>query len=413
MSPPGRKPRLVVVSPTLDKHHGTERCVAEQVERLSEDYEIHLYSEVVVGVDLDNITWHRVYVAPGPHLFRYVWWFFASHWCRWRDRYFRGVIPDVIYSPGVNCVDANVISVHIVFAEFRKQVGETLDLRRNPWRTWLLLLHRRIYYRLCIFLERLVYRNPNVALAAISAKTARDVVQCCGRDGSVEIVYYGLESDKFSPERRRAMRQRSRAALGIPDEAFVVLLIGNDWKKKGLPCLLEAAAGLKCAQLRVLVVGQDALASYQEMIGRLGISDRVAFLPLRPDVEFYYAAADVYAGPSLEDAFALPPAEAMACGLPAITTRMAGASEIVTHGQDGLILEDPTDVRTLTEWLQRLATDADWRQCMGDAASRTAAKYTWEQNASRMREMIDGVITTRSKAAKDRSGSHQEEDARR
>jgi glycosyltransferase involved in cell wall biosynthesis len=392
MSPPRCRPRLAVVSPTLDKYHGTERCVAEQVERLSEDYEIHLYSEIVEGIDLRNIAWHRVYVAPGPHLFRYVWWFLANHLCRWRDRHFRGVIPDAVYSPGVNCLDADVISVHIVFAEFRRQVGETLDLRRNPWSAWLRLLHRRIYYRLCIFLERLVYRNPKVALAAISAKTARDLVHCCGRGDNVEIVYYGLESERFNPERRRAMRRPSRAALGISDEAFAVLLIGNDWKKKGLPCLLEAAARLNNAQLRVLVVGQDTLASYQEMIRRLGMTDRVVFLPLRSDVEFYYAAADVYAGPSLEDAFALPPAEAMACGLPAITTRMAGASEIVNHGQDGLILEDPTDARTLSEWLHRLATDADWRQRMGDAASRTAAKYTWEQNASQMREIIDRAM---------------------
>jgi glycosyltransferase involved in cell wall biosynthesis len=85
----------------------------------------------------------------------------------------------------------------------------------------------------------------------------------------------------------------------------------------------------------------------------------------------------------------------------------------VNHGQDGLILEDPTDARTLSEWLHRLATDADWRQRMGDAASRTAAKYTWEQNASRMREIIDRVITTHRKAAKDRSASHQEENALR
>jgi glycosyltransferase involved in cell wall biosynthesis len=101
----------------------------------------------------------------------------------------------------------------------------------------------------------------------------------------------------------------------------------------------------------------------------------------------------------------------MACGLPAITTRMAGASEIVTHGQDGLILEDPTDMQTLSEWLHRLSTDIEWRNRMGDAASRTAAKYTWEKNASQMREIIDRVISIRRKAAKDRTASHQEESA--
>jgi len=75
-------------------------------------------------------------------------------------------------------------------------------------------------------------------------------------------------------------------------------------------------------------------------------------LPPRPDVEFFYAAADAYVGPSLEDAFAQPPAEAMASGLPVITSRQNGGAEIISHGSDGLILEDPEDVRTLAEWIR-------------------------------------------------------------
>ncbi len=197
----------------------------------------------------------------------------------------------------------------------------------------------------------------------------------------------------------RRRRSSSRATLRIDDEEFVILLIGNDWKKKGLPCLLAAAARLADCRLQILVVGQDTLPPYQDMIHSLGLDGRVTFLPLRSDVEFYYAAADVYAGPSLEDAFALPPAEAMACGLPTITTRMAGASEIITRGEDGLILEDPTDAQTLSEWLQRLSKDPDWRNRMGEAASRTAAKYTWARNASEMRVVFDRAIAHNSQRA--------------
>ena len=399
MTVSARRPRLVVVSPFLDKRHGTERCVAEQIERLSGAYEIHVYSEYLEGIDLHNIHTHRVFVPPGPHLFRYVWWFVANHAYRWKDRHFRGVIPDIVYSPCVNCLDADVISVHIVFAEFRNQANEALKFGRNPWNTWPVLLHRRLYYRLCILLERHVYRNQKIVLIGVSAKTAGDITRCCGRSGSVGIVYYGLEPERFNPQRRQALRSSSRATLSIDDEEFVILLIGNDWKKKGLPCLLAAAARLADCRLHILVVGQDTLPPYQDMIHSLGLDGRVTFLPLRSDVEFYYAAADVYAGPSLEDAFALPPAEAMACGLPAITTRMAGASEIITQGEDGLILEDPTDAQTLSEWLQRLSKDPDWRNRMGEAASRTAAKYTWARNASEMRVVFDRAIAHNSKRA--------------
>src|ERR1022692_4121316 len=107
MPPHGPKPRLIVVSSFLDKRHGTERCVAEQLERLGDAYEIHLYSERVEGVDMSKIILHRVRIPPGPHLFRYVWWLLANHVCRWIDRHLRGLVPDVVYSPGVNCFDAD------------------------------------------------------------------------------------------------------------------------------------------------------------------------------------------------------------------------------------------------------------------------------------------------------------------
>ena len=123
MPTPVRRPRLVVLSPFLDKQHGTERCVAEQIEHLSSVYEIHLYSSRVEDVDLSGITWHRVSALPGPHLFGYIWWLCANRFQRWRDAKFRGIAPDIIYSPGVNCLDADVVSIHVLFSKVREQIA--------------------------------------------------------------------------------------------------------------------------------------------------------------------------------------------------------------------------------------------------------------------------------------------------
>ena len=133
MPTPVRRPRLVVLSPFLDKRHGTERCVTEQIERLAGVYEIHLYSSRVGDdVDLSGITWHRVPAIPGPHLFTYVWWLFANRIQRWRDAKFRGIAPDVIYSAGVNCLDADVVSVHVLFSKVREQMlKEQSALKQN------------------------------------------------------------------------------------------------------------------------------------------------------------------------------------------------------------------------------------------------------------------------------------------
>src|SRR5439155_10252103 len=109
-----------------------------------------------------------------------------------------------------------------------------------------------------------------------------------------------------------------RMVFGLPERLFALLLVGNDWKNKGLACILTAVARLGDPSLRVLVVGRDDARLFRGQIATLRLGSQVLFLPPRADIEIYYAAADCYVGPSLDDAFALPPAEAMACGLPVI-----------------------------------------------------------------------------------------------
>jgi glycosyltransferase involved in cell wall biosynthesis len=100
----------------------------------------------------------------------------------------------------------------------------------------------------------------------------------------------------------------------------------------------------------------------------------------------------MYAGPSLEDSFAIPPLEAMACGLPAIVSRQAGVSELVTHGVDGFVLEDPTDSRQLAELIQRIYKSADLQRQMGLSAEATARQYTWQRNAEEMGKIFEECL---------------------
>lgn len=391
MPTPVRRPRLVVLSPFLDKQHGTERCVAEQIERLAGVYEIHLYSSRVEDVDLSGITWHRVPALGGPHLFAYIWWLCANRFHRWRDAKFRGIAPDVVYSPGVNCLDADVVSVHVLFSKVREQIAQ----ERNRVTAWPLILHRRIYYRLIQSLENKVYGRDDIFLAAVSEKGAQDIRARFGPKKHLSVIYHGVDCEKFNSKRRLELRANARAELKLPDDSFAVLFIGNDWRNRGLPCLLKAVGMLQGQNAHVLVVGTDSSVAYQKNAEDLGLTSRVHFLPPRRDVEFYYAVADAYAGPSLEDTFSLPPAEAMACGLPVITSRATGVSEIIHHGEDGLVLEDPTDAKTLSEWLARLANDANWRNQIGTAAARTAAGYTWTQNSVQLQQVINSLLKSK------------------
>ncbi len=387
--------RVAVVSPFLDKQHGTERCVSEQVERLARDYEIHLYSTRVEGVNLQGIVWHRVPALPGPHLFAYVWWFAANHVQRWWDATFRGLKCRLIYSPGVNCLDADVISVHIIFSEFRRQMRDGLRFRRNTLTAWPRLAHRRTYYRLLCMLERWNYLRQGVSLLPVSRKVAHDLERHFGRNANISLLYHGWDPLRFGLERRRKQRTEARNQLGLSASDFVLLLIGNDWKSKGLPCLVDAARRLRPSDFRILVAGSDNRSSYVGMTGQAGLQDCVRFLPLREDVEFYYAAADAYVGPSLEDAFAMPALEAMACGLPVIVSRQAGVSEIITQNVDGLVLEDSRDSAALAAMIENLRRDPAFARSLGEKAAQTAKQFTWERNVKQLREVIDEVVRSR------------------
>ena len=273
----GTRPRIAVVSPFLDKRHGTERCVAEQVERLACDYEIHVYSNRVEDVDPASIVFHRVPSLPGPHLFAYGWWFFANHLWRWRHRRISGLRFDLTYTPGVNCLDADVISVHIVFSKFYPQVKAALDLRSNPASSRARLFHRKLYYRLIIKLEQIVYRRKKCKLIGVSRRTSEDLE----RFGRFEtpIIYHGLDVGKFDPGKREILRGESRKTLGLPDSAFCLLLVGNDWNNKGLVCLIEALGSIPVATLRLLIVGRDDPAPYLSLLKRHKVEQIVTFLP--------------------------------------------------------------------------------------------------------------------------------------
>jgi UDP-glucose:(heptosyl)LPS alpha-1,3-glucosyltransferase len=386
------KPVLAIVSPFIDKRHGTERRVAEWTSRLTGDFDVHVYSQRVEDLDLTRLTWHRIPRIPGPHLLNFLWWFAANHLWRWYDRRIRGIEHDLVFTAGTNCLNADAISIHIVFAEFTHHVRSEMSLKHNSILSWPRLIHRHIYYRLIMALERCLYTQPRAQLILIARKTAQDLNRFYGPHDNLPVVYMGIDHTTFNFRSRIARRGEVRKELGVADEQFVLLLVGNDWRKKGLHTLLGALPRLADCPVLLLVVGDDEKLPYQEQIQRFGLSDRVRFLPSRRDVAFYYAAADAYVGPSLEDTFAQPPAEAMACGLGVITSITNGAAEIITEGFDGLIVQDPNNAEELAAQIRRLCQDPSLLHRLGENAARTALRYTWDQNGEQMKDIFTGVL---------------------
>src|SRR5215467_10579090 len=256
--------RLAVVSPFVDRRHGTERSLAELLERLARDYhcEIHLYSQRVADLALGpspaqaqggrqgSIIWHRVPSVPGPHLIQFLFWLLSNMCCRLWDRWTRGLHVDLVLSPGINGLGTDAVMVHALFHRLRDLAREQTDSRDTSG--FLRRLHQRLYYGLLTWLERRVYSSPRVSLAAISRRTARLLDQYFHR-GEVPVILHGVDAAEFASARRLALRTEARARYKFLETDFVLLLIGNDWRNKGLSTVLHTMAAIREVPLHLLV----------------------------------------------------------------------------------------------------------------------------------------------------------------
>ena len=399
--------RLAVVSPFVDRRHGTERVLAEVLERLAGKYgcEIHLYAQRVEdlalaqsaassGEECGGIIWHKVPRLPGPHLLGFLWWYFANQALRWFHRGFRSLRYDLVFSPGINCPDADAIMVHALFHRLRDLARE--EQNESARSAFFRRLHRRAYYSLLTWLERRIYTSSKASLAAVSRRTAALLNHYFHRQ-DVRVIPNGVDAAQFSPARRLALRTGARSRLNFLESDFVLLLIGNDWHTKGLSTILAAMAASPGIPLCLLVAGQDATApSFHQAAESLGLSEKCRWQTASVEAIDLYATADLCVSPTREDSFGLPVAEAMACALPVITSVLAGVSQIITEGVDGFILNNPGDSAALAQLVRQLYQHPDLCRSVGENAARTAQSFTWERTASETWEFLKQASARKS-----------------
>jgi len=204
----------------------------------------------------------------------------------------------------------------------------------------------------------------------------------------------------FSPSAIAPLHDTARSRRRCSPEQTVLLLIGNDWRNKGLGTLLTAIANCRDLPLRLLVVGQDEQATFRAQAAAAGLLERVEFSAPVSDVRSLYAAADILVAPSLEDSFNLPVLEAMACGLPVIVSPQAGVSEWLTHGFNALVLKDPEKSGELAEAIRALADNSQLRKTLAENAVTTARKFSWDEHAAELRQLMEKAAAKKKAAGR-------------
>lgn len=241
------------------------------------------------------------------------------------------------------------------------------------------------------------FADAGQTVLAISQMCARDYQRLHGvSPGRIRLVYHGVDGTQFSPENCRQQRDSIRRQLNISPLETVFLFVGHDYRRKGLATAVRAVDRLAaegCA-VRLVVVGkkrhnQVLCRPRRAVMTMAGATD---------DPLPYYAAADAVVLPTFYDPFALVVLEAAACGLPIVTTRMAGASELLTDGRDGFVIADAADDAKLATRMRQLL-DPALRRWMGAAARKLALAHTADRSCDEIVSIYHEIAHNRRCAA--------------
>ncbi len=362
---------------------GAERYLVDLCSRMtSEDFEVHVYAEHW-DEEVEGIHLHRVKTIPFPKSARLLSFAIRATKAIERGKY------DVTLGVG-NTLKADVLQPHggVHWAWFWR----SLKAYDHPF-LWAVKFLGRVFSPKQWtqgYIENAPYKKRQFCkIVAISDMVKQDIMQWYGiPEDQIQVVFNGVDTERFHPRNRR-YREEIRARHGIRDE-FVILFVSNNFRMKGLGYLVKALAEIKKSNptpYKCLVLGRDKKASYVGLAQKLGIAEMIIFAGSTDEPEKYYGAADLLVHPTFYDACSLTVLEALASGVPVITTASNGAGGILTNSQGGAILFDPRESVLLGERIS-LFLDHGVRDSASVEARRIVEDYSVEKNWKEIREII-------------------------
>jgi UDP-glucose:(heptosyl)LPS alpha-1,3-glucosyltransferase len=211
----------------------------------------------------------------------------------------------------------------------------------------------------------------------------------------IVVIYNAVNTSQFHPGVKEEYGASIRNKYHIKQDDLVLLFISNNFKLKRLQTILNSLTLLNKREIKLLVVGNDSERPYKKWIAKKALDKQVLFLGPKKRVEKYYAASDIFVLPTLYDAFANVCLEAMACGLPVITTRNNGASELIDDKQHGYILETQ-EPGELAGKIRALEFRIE-RSRMGENAAKKAKGFTVERHMSQVLTLYERINCQKKK----------------
>jgi UDP-glucose:(heptosyl)LPS alpha-1,3-glucosyltransferase len=246
------------------------------------------------------------------------------------------------------------------------------------------------YHWLILLIERAILRgNRFKVIIAISNMVKRNIIQHYGvAQDKIEVIYNGVDLDRFHPENRGKYRGDIRERYGLTAKDFVILFVGSGFERKGVKYLLQAVEALP-EPVTVMIVGKGRMKE-----GSFQCRQNIVFCGPQKDIEHYYAAADIFVFPTMYEPFGNVHLEALASGLPVITTTNSGAAEIIAEGEQGFVIEGPEDVTALAEKVTYFLHHRGRLDSMSQNARKLAEEFSNERHIGKVLELYERVVSS-------------------
>jgi UDP-glucose:(heptosyl)LPS alpha-1,3-glucosyltransferase len=374
--------KIAIIRKKYTYHGGAEGFSSRFIDLLAaEGHEIHIFAIQWQAEKVrENVHFHNVPAMSIVSFLRDLTFAVSCLFVLKRYRHYFDIIQthdktlyQDIYRAGDGC--------HIEWLQQRwKRTGLTgkISIVFNP------------YHWLILWIERAILRgNRFKAIIAISNMVKRNIIQHYEvAQDKIEVIYNGVDLDRFHPENRAKYRRDIRERYGMTEKDFVILFVGSGFERKGVKYLLQAVESIP-EPVTVMIVGKGKMKE-----SSIQCKQRIVFCGPQKDIEHYYAAADIFVFPTMYEPFGNVHLEALASGLPVITTKNSGAAEIIAEGEQGFVIEGPEDVTALAEKVTYFLHNRGRLDLMSQNARKLAEEFSNERHIGKVLELYERVASS-------------------
>ncbi|MHB8138242.1 MAG: glycosyltransferase family 4 protein [Smithellaceae bacterium] len=241
--------------------------------------------------------------------------------------------------------------------------------------------------------KKLVYEGHCQKFIAVSELTKAIFLQEYPLNPErVKVIHPGVNLSDYAGKNRNDVRRTTRNVLGIGSEDLVIIFASMNFEIKGLDDIIRSLAHLK-SRVKLIVVGKGNVSKYENIARESGVADDVIFTGVvgREKLTDLYLSGDLYMMLSKFDTFGMVVLEAMAAGLPVMISNRVGATDLVTEGKNGFVIDDPSDYAYIASRLN-LLLDTNIRAKMSSAAYQTASENSWDSVAKQYSDIYDEIL---------------------